>query len=70
MKCLHCQGEMKKGAAPFHADRRGLHLQLDAVPAWVCAQCGEAYFEAQQVDAIQAALKAVEAHTAQLVATA
>jgi hypothetical protein len=26
---------------------------LEAVPAWVCEQCGEAYFEEKEVDAIQ-----------------
>ena len=36
---------MKRGHTPFHADRRGCHLTLDAVPAWVCGQCGEAYFK-------------------------
>ena len=45
MKCLHCQGEMKKGVTPFHVDREGCHLTLDKVPAWVCTQCGESYFE-------------------------
>ena len=29
MKCLHCQGEMKKGETPFHIDRKGCHLTLD-----------------------------------------
>jgi YgiT-type zinc finger domain-containing protein len=33
MKCLYCQGEMKKGETPFHIDRNGCHLTLDRVPA-------------------------------------
>ena len=41
MKCIHCEGQMKKDVAPFHIDRKGYHLSLDAVPAWVCGQCGE-----------------------------
>ena len=53
MKCIHCQGEMKRGATPFHIDRHGSHLKLDAVPAWVCEQCGESYFEGKEVDLIQ-----------------
>jgi len=33
---------------------------LDAVPAWVCEQCGEAYFEEKEVDAIQELVRSVE----------
>ncbi len=60
MKCIHCQGEMKRGAAPFHVDREGCHLLLDTVPAWVCAQCGEAYFEEKEVDAIQDLVRSLQ----------
>jgi YgiT-type zinc finger domain-containing protein len=60
MKCIHCRGEMKRGTTPFHVDRKGCHLVLDAVPAWVCAQCGEAHFEEAEVDAIQDLIESVE----------
>ena len=60
MKCIHCQGEMKRGTTPFHVDRKGCHLVLDAVPAWVCEQCGEAYFGEEEVDAIQDLVATVE----------
>jgi len=60
MKCLHCQGQMTKGAAPFHIDRQKYHLTLDAVPAWVCQQCGEVYFDEPEVDSIQEIIRAVE----------
>lgn len=60
MKCLHCQGEMKKGVTPFHIDRKNCHLTLDSVSAWVCSQCGEPYFEAVEVDAIQDLIRSVE----------
>ena len=33
---------------------------LDAVPAWVCEQCGEAYFEEKEVDAIQEFVTSME----------
>ena len=36
---------------------------LNAVPAWVCEQCGEAYFEGKEVDAIQDLVRSVEAKT-------
>jgi YgiT-type zinc finger domain-containing protein len=60
MKCIHCSGEMRRGAAPFHVDRNGYHLLLDSVPAWVCSQCGEAYFEESEVASIQDALSAID----------
>ena len=68
MKCLYCQGEMKKEMAPFHVDRKGCHLTLDKVPAWVCMQCGESYFEATEVDAIQEIIQTVELKTQALAA--
>ena len=37
MNCIHCHGQMKRSAAPFHVDRNGYHLVFDTVPAWVCA---------------------------------
>lgn len=63
MKCIHCSGEMKRGGAPLHIDRKGCHVTLDNVPAWICAQCGEAYFEEQEVEAIQALVRSVEEKT-------
>jgi len=60
MKCICCQGEMKKSTTPFHVDRKGCHLVLDAVPAWICKQCGEAYFEEKEVDAIQELVRSLE----------
>ena len=59
MKCIYCQGEMKRSTTPFHVDRKGYHLLLDSVPAWVCEQCGEVYFEEKEVDAIQDLVKAL-----------
>ena len=60
MKCIHCQGQMKRGTTPFHIDRKGCHLVLDNVPAWVYQQCGETYFEEKEVDAIQVLIMSVE----------
>ena len=60
MNCSHCKGKMKRGTAPFHVDRKGYHLVLDAVAAWVCTQCGEIYFEEPEVDAIQEVIRVVD----------
>lgn len=66
MKCIHCQGEMKRLTVPLHIDRKACHVTLDAVPAWVCRQCGEEYFEEHKIDAIQDLLKSVEQKAAAL----
>lgn len=60
MKCAHCNGEMTRSLAPFHVDRLGYHLSLDAVPAWVCSQCGEAHFEEAEVQTIQEAIRVID----------
>ena len=67
MKCLYCQGKMERGKAPFHIDRKEYHLILDSVPAWVCTQCGEAYFEEAEVEAIQQIIRALDRRTEKLV---
>ncbi len=66
MNCIHCQGQMKHGNAPFHVDRNGYHLVFDTVPAWVCEQCGEAYFEEREVNALQSAIQGLDQQAQQL----
>jgi len=66
MKCMHCQGKMKKGTAPFHIDRKSYHLTLDEVPGWICQQCGEVYFDEPEVDSIQKIIQTVENQTEKL----
>ena len=68
MKCIHCKGDMERKTAPFQIDRKGYHLLFDAIPAWVCTQCGEAYFEETEVDAIQEVLKKLDEETKHLAA--
>ena len=59
---------MKRSTAPFRVDRNGYHLVFDTVLAWVCDQCGEAYFEEREVDIIQSAITRLDQQTQQLVA--
>ena len=63
---MYCRGTMKKKTAPYHIDRNGYHLVMDAVPAWICAQCGEVYFEESEVESIQNVIKAVDDKTSKL----
>jgi YgiT-type zinc finger domain-containing protein len=66
MKCFLCNGEMEMGTAPFHVDRNGYHITFDKIPAWICKQCGEPYFEEIQVNEIQNAIKDMDKHANQL----
>lgn len=68
MNCIHCRGAMRRSTAPVHVDRRGYHLALYVVPAWVCGQCGEPYFQGREVDAIQGAIRVLDEQTRQLTA--
>ena len=52
---MHCKGRMVWGTAPFSLDRNGYHVSWDAIPAWVCSQCGEPFFESREVELIQKA---------------
>lgn len=70
MRCIHCQGSMERGTAPFHVDRNGYHLVLDKIPAWVCGQCGEVYFEESEVDSIQTIIETVDTQVEKLAAVA
>jgi YgiT-type zinc finger domain-containing protein len=59
---------MKRGTTPFSIDRNGYHISWDAIPAWVCEQCGESLFETKEVDTIQDALTVLDRDIVSLVA--
>lgn len=65
-ECIHCKGDMRHGVAPFSVDRKGYHVSWDALPAWVCLQCGEPYFESVVVAAIEETLRNIDRTTADL----
>ena len=44
--------------------------RIGMVPAWVCGQCGEAYFEEKEVDAVQDLIKLIDQKAEELVMTA
>lgn len=60
MECLCCEAKMRFGTAPFSIDRNGYHVSWDALPAWVCDQCGESLFETHEVDKIQKILTVLD----------
>jgi YgiT-type zinc finger domain-containing protein len=60
MECLYCKGKMASSSAPLDVDRNGFHIHWDSLPAWVCTQCGEPYFEEAEVQAVERAVSAVD----------
>ena len=66
MTCVYCKGTMAHKKAPFHIDKKGYHLTLDDIPAWVCSQCGEVYFEESEVETIQELLQSLDDRTKKL----
>jgi YgiT-type zinc finger domain-containing protein len=60
MKCLLCSGEMEKSTVSYTVDRKGYHLFIENIPAYVCSQCGEKYFEEKGTKAIRNMIKALE----------
>ncbi len=46
MRCVICKsGDVKPGSTTFTVERGQMTLVLKGVPARVCSQCGEAYFD-------------------------
>jgi len=46
MRCVICKaGEVKPGATSITVERGAMTLVLKGLPARVCGQCGEAYFD-------------------------
>lgn len=60
MQCLYCKGTLVRQRVSYAATRRGYHLIIHDVPAWVCEQCGEPLFDEDTVDAIQEVLRGVD----------
>ena len=54
---------MRRSTAPFNIDRNGYHVVFDSVPAWICRQCGEPYFEEREVDVIRRAILVLDERT-------
>ena len=57
---------MVRGTAPLSLDRNGYHVSWDSIPAWVCSQCGEPFFESREVELIQKALTELDQDSAAL----
>ncbi len=62
MKCMFCRGEMEQSKVSYTVDRQGYHLFIKEIPAYVCSQCGEQYFEEKETMSIQNMLQSFEKH--------
>lgn len=60
MECSFCKGKMVKGKTSYMVNRRGYHLVIDNVPAYICQQCGEPHFEPAGVEKIQAMIQDID----------
>ena len=69
MECLHCKGKLARKKVSYTVNRKGYHLVIDDVPAWVCEQCGEPLFEEETVNLAQEMLRAVDARMERLAVT-
>ena len=67
-ECMHCRGDLKRGTAPFSVDRDKYHVVWNALPAWICTQCGEPYFEPAIVTAIEESLRNIDRANADIAA--
>ena len=61
---------MERKTAPFQVDRKDYHLTLESIPAWVCRQCGEVYFEEREVEEVQDVIRAVDQRTEKITVSA
>jgi len=60
MKCTHCGGPMVHRCTSYSISRRGYHLTIDDIPAWVCTQCGEPLFDERRSEVIRDILERIE----------
>ncbi len=66
MKCMMCRGEMEPRAVAYAVDRKGYHLYIEDIPAYVCSQCGERFFDEKEVVSIQEMIQIFEAKLAEV----
>ena len=52
--CSVCGGNLRHTATNYTQEYEGRIIVVENVPAWVCDQCGETYFDPDVVEQIQA----------------
>jgi len=64
-RCEYCDGEMQARVVRARFHYKGQTIFIDGVPAWVCSQCGEQYFDAP----VYRRMEEIAAHANQLTRT-
>lgn len=57
-KCTFCKGNLKKGKTDFIVKIKNEVVSIKNVPAYVCDNCGESYFEPESSEKIDIIMKA------------
>ncbi|MDH5720497.1 MAG: YgiT-type zinc finger protein [Spirochaetia bacterium] len=60
MEYIFCKGKLEKKTAPFTVERKDYQIHYNALPAFVCVQCGEPVFEENALALIQKSVKSIE----------
>jgi len=53
-ECNVCHGTLKQILTTYTQQYKGRLIVVENVPAWVCEQCGETYYDPDIVERIQA----------------
>ena len=70
MECPHCHGILVAGTTSYAINRKGYHLIIDDVPAFICEQCGEPLFTEEAVHLVQQMVRTLDARHIELSAIA
>jgi YgiT-type zinc finger domain-containing protein len=52
-RCNVCEGRLNRQNVTYTQFYEGQFMIIEHVPAWVCEQCGEVYYDPEVVDRIQ-----------------
>jgi YgiT-type zinc finger domain-containing protein len=58
-RCRFCKGKLRDGKTEFLAHAAGEVIVIKDVPAYVCDQCGEAYYTAEISRKIDGGIRAL-----------
>jgi len=54
--CSECKGKLRRKTIRQEFERGGVKVRISGIKAWVCAQCGEIYFEPGGADRVSEAV--------------
>ena len=52
-RCAVCSGQLHHTVTTYTQEYKGQIIVVENVPAWVCDQCGETYFDPDVVEQVQ-----------------